>query len=145
MMFLILVCVVGMAAGQTLPHGADLKQLVDARFSRLDHSPTDGVVTENEWDVLLTREDLNNDTCVSLTEYEQASPAMPTTMATTMFHHFDHDADGCLKVSDLSAEFHLVDHNGDNSVSLHEWEQYFTHLITKLFGHGAGHGNPVGR
>ena len=41
-------------------HGHDLKQLIDAGFHRLDHSPADGVVMESEWDVLIERDDVNS-------------------------------------------------------------------------------------
>ena len=47
-------------------HGHDLKQLIDAGFHRLDHSPADGVVMESEWDVLIERDDVNSTSVLSI-------------------------------------------------------------------------------
>jgi hypothetical protein len=44
----------------TLPHGHDLKVVVDKAFARLDHSPQDGTVTESEWDIIALRADADS-------------------------------------------------------------------------------------
>jgi hypothetical protein len=43
-----------------LPHGHDLKVVVDKAFARLDHSPQDGIVTESEWDIIALRADADS-------------------------------------------------------------------------------------
>ena len=45
-----------------LPHGADLRTLVERGFARLDHNPNDGVVTEAEWDETELMADTNSTT-----------------------------------------------------------------------------------
>lgn len=53
-----------------------------------------------------------DDSCVSYQEYVRSHQTMPPEVADKMFHHFDHNTDGCLMTADMSAEFHLIDHNG---------------------------------
>ncbi|XP_052783248.1 uncharacterized protein LOC128219477 [Mya arenaria] len=110
-----------------------LRHFLDMSFAIYDHTPHDGEVEENEWDATVYKEDLNNDTCVTLEEYTQVHSCP---VAAYLFSHYNHDGDNCLEVSDMSEEFHLIDHSGDNLVSLHEWEQYFLHLTHRLFPHG---------
>lgn len=143
MLLVVLISVFGLSMGQlvTLPHGHDLRVLVEKAFGRLDHNPKDGIVEEAEWDVLIENEDLDNNTCVDLAEYTKARPQLPVEITTKIFHHFDQDSDNCLTLNDMQADYHVIDHNNDNTVSMHEWDQYFTHLVTQLFGHGAGHGH----
>ncbi|KAH3805938.1 uncharacterized protein LOC127835285 [Dreissena polymorpha] len=129
MLAILLVC--SLAAVNAI-NTQDIRRYMDVSFAHYDHSPLDGLVEENEWDATIYREDLNNDTCVTLQEY-LAVHTCP--QAAALYHHYDHNSDSCLKVADMSQEFHLIDHSGDNVVSLHEWELYFQHLTQKLFGH----------
>ncbi|XP_060604709.1 uncharacterized protein LOC132757447 [Ruditapes philippinarum] len=108
------------------------RHYLDMSFARYDHSPKDGSVMEVEWDATIYREDVNNDTCVTLAEYLSVHSCP---VASTLYAHYDHDSDGCLNTADMSQEFHMIDHSHDNVVSLHEWEQYFLHLTKKLFPH----------
>ncbi|XP_060561537.1 uncharacterized protein LOC132721275 [Ruditapes philippinarum] len=137
MLFLLLLSVVGLSYSQVvLPHGHDLKVVVDKAFARLDHSPQDGIVTESEWDIIALRADADNDTCVTEAEYAATSLAHAPEVATKLFHFLDHDKNQCLTIPDMQADYHMVDHNNDGRVTLHEWDQYFTHLAQQLFGHG---------
>lgn len=51
---------------------------------------------------------------MSLQEYEAAHQRMPVEVSRTLYQHYDVDKNQCLDVSDMQAEFHLVDHNGNN-------------------------------
>lgn len=43
-----------------LPHGHDLKTLVDRAFARLDINPANGIVTETEYDAIIARDDADS-------------------------------------------------------------------------------------
>ncbi|XP_052783245.1 uncharacterized protein LOC128219473 [Mya arenaria] len=110
-----------------------MRHYFDMSFAIYDHTPHNGEVEENEWDATVYKDDLNNDTCVTLEEYTQVHNCP---VAAYLFSHYDHDGDKCLDVADMSEEFHAIDDNKDNMVSLHEWEQYFIRLTMRLFPHG---------
>lgn len=50
-----------------------------------------------------------DDTCVTLQEYLSVHSCP---VADQLFAHYDHNSDGCLKIADMSEEFHLIDHSG---------------------------------
>ncbi|KAH3805954.1 uncharacterized protein LOC127834734 [Dreissena polymorpha] len=130
MLAIVLVC--SLAAVNAANPPPDIRKYMDVSFATYDHSPLDGLVEENEWDATISREDLDHDTCVTLKEYLVVHTCPK---AADLFRHYDHNNDSCLKVADMSEEFHLIDHSGDNVVSLQEWEQYFFQLTNKLFAH----------
>jgi len=53
----------------------------------------------------------SDDTCVDLTEFQASRTYAPAGVVEPMFHHFDHDNNGCISIADMAAEFHTVDHN----------------------------------
>ena len=58
-----------------------------------------------------------DDLCINITEFMAARQQMPAAVAQPLFDHLDHDNNDCITLTDMSAEFHLVDHNGENTLS----------------------------
>ncbi|KAL4226648.1 hypothetical protein ACF0H5_014629 [Mactra antiquata] len=125
---LLFLCFVAFVRGQF--DTSVMRHYLDLSFARYDHTPMDGVIEEVEWDSTVYKDDANNDTCVNVIEYANAHTC-PKKL--DLFHHYDHNQDSCLKVGDLSEEFHSIDFNNDNIVSLKEWEDYFIQLTRHLF------------
>ncbi|KAH3799908.1 uncharacterized protein LOC127838147 [Dreissena polymorpha] len=142
-MLRILVCLVAVFGSSwqvTLPHGHELKVAIDQQFAALDLNHN-GILEFSELAAFGAKEDANHDGQVNLQEY-MTFLNLPLEIGQPIFNVYDKDKDGFINQSFLTEYYHLLDHNNDNSVSLHEYEQYISTFLACVFGadHG-GHGH----
>ncbi|XP_053381406.1 uncharacterized protein LOC128549124 [Mercenaria mercenaria] len=128
------------SATYQIPHGHDLKVLVDNGFRAYDTNG-DGHLTFQELGNIFYKEDLNHDGILSLAEYATYFQTTEDVLA-PIFNVWDKDGDGYVSADHLAAFAHLFDPNGDGIVTLHEYEHYMTGFLECVYGHGEhGHGH----
>ncbi|XP_053380344.1 insoluble matrix shell protein 5-like [Mercenaria mercenaria] len=123
-----------------IPHGHDLKVIVDNGFKAFDTNH-DGVLSFQELEIVYQKEDLNHDGNLTLAEYASYWHTTQDVLA-PIYNVWDKDGDGYVQPDHMLDYKHLLDPNGDGTVSLHEYEHYMTGFLECVYGHGEhGHGH----
>lgn len=83
--------------------------------------------------------DANGDSQLSFEEYIKHS--LDTTLQHDIFDYFDTNKDGTLQPAEyVETPFRDMDHNGDNVVSRHDYDHYYTNVIHHIIQNQHGHG-----
>nr|XP_022307121.1 uncharacterized protein LOC111113285 [Crassostrea virginica]XP_022326498.1 uncharacterized protein LOC111126273 [Crassostrea virginica] len=129
MKFLILALAVAVVSAQV--HHHDIAQMVDQAFLRLDVNPKDGLLEFEELNHVFTLRDTDKDGKLSYAEF--SAHAVDNAMRHELFNHFDTDKDGFLQKAEMvDNNFNAMDQNGDNEVSRHDFDHYYTNIIQHL-------------
>lgn len=116
-------------------HHHDIAQLVDQAFLRLDVHPKDGLLELEELASIFDVRDTDGDAKLSYAEFMAHANDNP--LRHEMFNHFDTNKDGFLQKHEfVYANFLAMDHNGDNQVSRHDFDHYYTNIIQHIQHHG---------
>ncbi|XP_061164786.1 uncharacterized protein LOC133173771 [Saccostrea echinata] len=135
MKYLILAFILSYISAQ---HHHDVALLVDQAFVRLDVNPKDGLLELAELTSVFDNRDLDGDGNLTFTEFQHHAPDNP--IRQEIFNHFDTNKDGMLdKVEFVDTNFHAMDHNGDNQVTRHDFDHYYTNIVQHLIHPNHGH------
>nr|XP_022321838.1 uncharacterized protein LOC111123651 [Crassostrea virginica] len=110
----------------------EIPQLVDSGFGGLDVNPKDNVLEYVELVTLFKQRDTNDDGNLSLSEC-QAHVGLDFLFTDPLFHHYDADNNQLLTVQEfVDTAYNAMDSNGDGQVTRHEFDHYYTQLLSHL-------------
>nr|XP_022307114.1 uncharacterized protein LOC111113280 [Crassostrea virginica]XP_022324231.1 uncharacterized protein LOC111125066 [Crassostrea virginica] len=134
MQLIIISCLVAFAFGQHLSTH-ELQGLVDSAFQSLDVSPKDGLLEHDELAKLFDMRDTDSNGCLSRAEFA-AHTGLDFIFKDPMYDQFDANHDGNLcKNEFVDAPFAAMNQNGDNQVTRHEFDHYYTQILHHLNQH----------
>ncbi|XP_078323638.1 uncharacterized protein LOC111113286 [Crassostrea virginica] len=131
---LVFVLLIPLVFGQHL-NTHEIQQLVDSGFLSLDVNPKDNLLEYVELVTLFKQRDTNDDGNLSLSEF-QAHVGLDFLFTDPLFNHFDVDNNQLLSVQEfVDNPYNAMNTNGDNQVTRHEFDHFYTQLLHHLNQH----------